>query len=660
MPVHEDVTDPQLATMYVAQSVDQVDHHHPLYIHPSDTQGSVLIFVQLQGSENSSIWSRSLKIVLHGKNKLGFVLGTCKKSNYDVSLHELWDRCNAIMLAWIMNTVSPNLLSSVIYASDAYNVWEDLRERFDKVNASRAAYLHKEIATLTQGVSPVSVYFSRPRELWDEYEMLTPPPTCGCPESKKHVEHYQLQKLYQFLTGLNDSYENAKNQVLMTRPLPNMNQAYAMIINVESQRINGKCVYGSNDANEAATMMSNRHYNNNEGPTNTGYTAGYKTKNSFNKSPVYCEYCRCKGHTKEDCFKLHGYPSDFKNKKRGRNFTAQSNNVSNYGSQSSEAQNNSLGSSTLSSPAQFFTPEQYRQILQILNKGKDVEPVANSTTTRITDNTHAFMSSLVNHKWIIDTGASNHMVHSLNLLDSYKELSETDKNKVYLPTGEKVIITHTGICSFFRDKKVQNILHIPEFKYNLLLVSKITKELRCMVAFFPDFCVFQELFSGKVLGIDVWGPYRIPTHDNKRYFLTLVDDYSKYIWIFLLTTKADTIVALKNFLAIVKNQFRTSVKCLRTDNDTKFMNDQVTSLLQNLGILHQSSCVYTPQQNEAVERRHRSILDMARVLRFHAYVPLRFWGECVSTAVYLLNRLPIVLLQGKTPFEALYQKGPPI
>ncbi|XP_075099266.1 uncharacterized protein LOC142176097 [Nicotiana tabacum] len=89
------------------------------------------------------------------------------------------------------------------------------------------------------------------------------------------------------------------------------------------------------------------------------------------------------------------------------------------------------------------------------------------------------------------------MVHSLNLLESYEEVSEKDKNKVQLPTGEQASITHTGIYFFFRNKKIQNILHIPDFKYNLLSVSKITKELRCLVAFFLDFCVFRELFSGK-------------------------------------------------------------------------------------------------------------------------------------------------------------------
>ncbi|XP_070029906.1 uncharacterized protein LOC142170151 [Nicotiana tabacum] len=173
MSINEDVVgSPVVASM----STELVDHNHPLYIHPFDTQG------------------------------------TCTKIKYDTSLHELWDRCNVIVLAWIMNTVSPSLISSVIYAFDTYTVWTDLKERFDKDNASRACYLHKEIATLTQGISSVSVYYTKLRELWDEYKISTPPPTCGCAESRKHVDHYQIQKLYQFLTGLNESDENAKNQ----------------------------------------------------------------------------------------------------------------------------------------------------------------------------------------------------------------------------------------------------------------------------------------------------------------------------------------------------------------------------------------------------------------------------------------------------------------
>ncbi|XP_033516157.1 uncharacterized protein [Nicotiana tomentosiformis] len=284
-----------------------------------------------------------------------------------------------------MNTLSPTLISTVIYASDVHKVWEDLRERFDKVNASRACYLHKEISTLTQGISSVSVYFSRLRELWDEYETLDPPPTCGCPKSNRYTERYQLQKLYQFLTGLNESYENAKNYVLMTRPLPNINQAYVMIINVESQRMHGKCASPLTDNNEVAAMMSNKPhnsnynggYNNNGGFNTNNYNGGFKPRNSFGKSGIYCEYCKGRGHTKDNCYKLHGYPRDFKNRKRGGPSNTHANSVTSAENPIPESHNQSAPPA---SPAHFFTYEQYNQILQLLSKGQEAEPVANAAT----------------------------------------------------------------------------------------------------------------------------------------------------------------------------------------------------------------------------------------------------------------------------------------
>ncbi|XP_047263804.1 uncharacterized protein LOC124896293 [Capsicum annuum] len=136
------------STVAPANAPIVIDHNHPLYLQPCDSPGSTLVSIQLSGSENYALRSRYMKIDLLGKCKLGFVDGKCSKDKFPPSLHESWERCNDIILSWIMNSVSKELLSGVVYACNAQKVWKDLQERFDKVDGSRIFYLHKEIATL--------------------------------------------------------------------------------------------------------------------------------------------------------------------------------------------------------------------------------------------------------------------------------------------------------------------------------------------------------------------------------------------------------------------------------------------------------------------------------------------------------------------------------
>lgn len=140
----------------------------------------------------------------------------------------------------------------------------------------------------------------------------------------------------------------------------------------------------------------------------------------------------------------------------------------------------------------------------------------------------------------------------------------------------------------------------------------------------------------------VWRPFKVPTYNENRFFLTLVDDYSRLVWIFLLKLKSDVPVVLKNFLQLVKTQFESNVKIFRSGNGIEFFNS-FHELFSLAGIVYQSSYVYTPQQNGVVEKKYRQLLEVTRAIRFQGSIPLRFWGLCVQNAAYLINRYPLLL-----------------
>lgn len=125
-----------------------------------------------------------------------------------------------------------------MYSCHAREVWIDLKERFDKRNLIRVYQLHREIYTMVQGTSSVSEYFSRLRNVWDEYFSLVPLPG----NYKTYAYHMEQQKLIQFLMGLNETYAQCHSQILMTIPSPSLNQAYNMIMQDESQRVQSNLI----------------------------------------------------------------------------------------------------------------------------------------------------------------------------------------------------------------------------------------------------------------------------------------------------------------------------------------------------------------------------------------------------------------------------------
>ena len=157
---------------------------------------------------------------------------------------------------------------------------------------------------------------------------------------------------------------------------------------------------------------------------------------------------------------------------------------------------------------------------------------------------------------------------------------------------------------------------------------------------------------------DLWGPYKVPTHSGKQYFLSIVDDYSRCVWTYLLTAKSECLEQFKIWKIQVENQTDLKVKNLRTDNGLEFINSEFNKLCEENGITRHRTVVRTPEQNGVAERMNRTLLNKIRCLLFSSGLEKPFWGEALATATYLINRSPNRSIGLKTPYEMWYNRIP--
>jgi hypothetical protein len=158
--------------------------------------------------------------------------------------------------------------------------------------------------------------------------------------------------------------------------------------------------------------------------------------------------------------------------------------------------------------------------------------------------------------------------------------------------------------------------------------------------------------------IDLCGQIRPSTPGGKNYFLLVVDDFSRYMWLELLVTKAEAFECFKRVKAMAEVESGCRLRAFRSDRRGEFNSIQFTEFCNEKGLKHFTTAPYSPQQNVVVERRNQTIVEMARCMLKSKKIPSEFWGEAVHTVVYLLNRDPTRSLEGMTPYEAWHKKKP--
>ncbi|GJV84919.1 retrovirus-related pol polyprotein from transposon TNT 1-94 [Tanacetum coccineum] len=160
------------------------------------------------------------------------------------------------------------------------------------------------------------------------------------------------------------------------------------------------------------------------------------------------------------------------------------------------------------------------------------------------------------------------------------------------------------------------------------------------------------------LHMDLCGPMRVQSIKGKKYILVIVDDYSRFTWVKFLRSKDETPEFVTNFLKQIQVGLNKTVRFIRTDNGTEFVNQVMSEYYEGVGIFHQKSVPRTPQQNGIVERRNRTLVEAARTMMIFSKAPMFLWAEAVATACYTQNRSLIHTRHNKTPYELVHDKKP--
>ncbi|GJS05256.1 ribonuclease H-like domain-containing protein [Tanacetum coccineum] len=326
-------------------------------------------------------------------------------------------------------------------------------------------------------------------------------------------KHNQLLKLMQFLMGLDDSYMQIRSSILSRETLSDVRSVYATIYSEDSHRVAVGSIVGSSQRNQASIFVSKVPYSQNFQRSNQNFNVGPSRPNNVDNnrqsegSKLVYENCGFNGHIIDRCFKINGYLADFGKKKSGQNFKKQ--NVSN---------NNYVGKSSSSG----FTDEQMDTLLSLI---KDIKFGKNMQVNM--------------------AGANHHKTYTDKELDNVIDISHL-KIKLGHPNRTEAYISKIGNLRLSNGltllghpaDPVLNVLKDSlnfDIKDNTICCEISQRAKQTSEPFLLSNHKSKSL--GDLVHLDLWGPYKVTSSERFRYFLIVVDDYTRAVWVYLIKSK---------------------------------------------------------------------------------------------------------------------------
>ncbi|KAL0339458.1 UNVERIFIED_CONTAM: Retrovirus-related Pol polyprotein from transposon RE1 [Sesamum angustifolium] len=397
---------------------------------PSIENSSLTLVSAPLTGDNYLVWSRAVRFALGAKKKLSFIDGRSVRPTDNSEELDEWIRIDCMIITWILNSVSKEIVDAFIYATSARALWLELEARYGGSNGPMIYNLEREISSISQGDMSVTTYFTKIKMLWDELICLDPLPVCTCTAHRQTADREASRQLMRFLMGLSSVYEHVRRQILLMEPRPHVQKAFAMVLQVEKE------------------LQVQVHLPD----TNNGVVYQLQHRDSRkDKRAMFCEHCRKSGHLKETCFKLHGTPEWYrdltekktKRSRKGRGFVAAIETIPEQSSQLQIAPKPNLADllrteirkmmiEENTSPHQMRTPLDNNIRINFARLEELDEAAGNPYCFNVIDC----------GSWIVDTGATRHVCADLRHFIHYQ--TPNSETKVHLPDGSTQKIAHIG------------------------------------------------------------------------------------------------------------------------------------------------------------------------------------------------------------------------
>nr|XP_043611556.1 uncharacterized protein LOC122583197 [Erigeron canadensis] len=488
-------------------------------------------------------------------------------------------------------------ITAFLYATSAFELWKEINERHGQSNGPLIYHLERELSSISQGSLSIAAYFNKLKKCWDELHNLNDIPSCTC------------GKMAECTCKLVEKFLAIESRSRLVQFLMKLNNDYESVRNqilAMDPLPNVKKAYCIIQQVEKQKQVTHHvpdptaffaKMGNNKGGKKTGKSIHSDFRPEMKQN---CTYCGEDGHSFDQCFERIRYPDRYKGKK---------------GKKGKKGGFKMAAQVTTGYEGETPFDLPFENEISAGNAGLD---------PKLINAMYQEVFKMFKEKSVQDNGTPSTSAGHTCISCYVTSFALTS-------VGNKTILTIEWIIDTGASNHMTSHFH--------LFIS--TRQLKTHI--------LVHLPNSKTIPVYTVGQVKLSES------LTLEDVLYVPEFEFSLLSVGKLLVTQGTELWLLE---KTKPKFVRSGNGTELVNKEYSAYFKAQGIIHQRSMAYTPQQNGVVERKHRHLIETARAIKMHVDLPIRFWGDCVLVATYLINRMTMQYLSWKTPFEILHGVKP--